>query len=60
MCAVEYAQRARDWYVPDLAEPSSRTDATTGGAEDVGMLIKLFEAFFEHYSEADKALVMDE
>jgi hypothetical protein len=30
------------------------------GAEDVSSLIKLFEAFFQHYAEADRALIMDD
>jgi aspartyl aminopeptidase len=32
----------------------------TAGSEDVGMLIKLFKSFFQHFQEVDASLKMDD
>ena len=41
---------------PQLSMHSIRE---TGGVYDVGYAIKLFESFFEHYSELEKKFVVD-
>lgn len=32
----------------------------SGGAEDVGMLIKLFKQFFRDYAKVDKSVILDD